>query len=295
MRWARRTWLTVATAGVVALGLSLGATGCGASPAAASAPVLNVVTADYPLADAIDQIGQGKVRVTDVFPPGADPRATVLTPSQAAQVRAAQLVVDVGGGFQPPFEQAAAGAPTTVALLPAVGGGNPYIWLDPVTMERATTVIASALTRANPAAGSTYSNGARDFSDVLSSLGIDYQNTLSDCPHHTLFTANGAFSGLASRYGLVDHPIGGSLSPAEVQRGAAAITASQVGTVFSQPWVSSAAVTAAAHAAHVKVRLLNTLEGAPAGGWPKPASYFNLMEANLGAISRGLQCAQMGP
>jgi zinc transport system substrate-binding protein len=267
--------------------------GCGdtTSPAAAHAPTIQVVTGLYPLAQAIQQIGQDKVTVTDVVPSGADPMTYRLTAAQIAEVHHAALVVQIGGGFQPSLQAAATGA-TTVNLGNQPGESDPYVWLDPTAMGRAINTIATALERANPAASTVYQQGARAFGAELASTGIDYESTLSTCPRTTIVTPDGAFHALASDFDLTDDVVGTAAQPGPATVAAAVNRVQTLGltTVFSEPFTGNGTIDAVASAAHVKVRTLDTLTGPPPGGWPRQADYINLLEANLGTLSNALGC-----
>jgi zinc transport system substrate-binding protein len=269
------------------------ATGCSQSaPADASAPVLSVATGLYPLAQAIEQIGQNKVSIADVVPAGSDPTTFALGPAQADQVHRAGLVVEIGGGFQPSFEHSADGAPDVLQLQAKLGTASPYVWLDPNTMQKAVTLMAGAMEAADPAAAGLFRQGAEAFDASVDSTGIDYESTLSACPRETIFTADTAFAPVASDYGLRDVAVGSSAapSPAAVRDAAGTVEAVGATTVFSEPWQPAGTVEAVAAAAHVKVRQLDTLEGPPPGGWPPQADYIKLMESNLGALSSALGC-----
>jgi zinc transport system substrate-binding protein len=278
-------------AGLALLGIL--AAGCSQSaPADASAPVLSVATGLYPLAQAIEQIGQNKVSVTDVVPAGSDPTTFSLGPAEAAQVRGAGLVIEIGGGFQPSFESAATSAPEVLELEAKLGTASPFVWLDPNTMEKAITLMAGAMEAADPAAAGLFRQGAQAFEASVQSTGIDYESTLSACPRATIFTSDAAFAPMAADYGLHDVAVGSSRAPSltAVQDGAHSVQAAGATTVFSEPWQPAGTVDAVAAAAHVKVRLLDTLEGPPPGGWPPQADYIKLMESNLGALSSALGC-----
>jgi ABC-type Zn uptake system ZnuABC Zn-binding protein ZnuA len=269
------------------------AAGCSQSaPADASAPVLTVATGLYPVAQAIEQIGQSKVTVTDVVPDGSDPTTYRLGPDQALQVRQAGLVVEVGGGFQPSFEGAAAGAPDVLQLQGGLKAPNPYVWLDPNVMQKAVALIAGAMEAADPAAAGLFRQGEQAYAAAVQSTGIDYQSTLSACPRMTIFTADAAFATMADDYGLRDVVLGPSsgATQAAIRRSADTIQTVGATTVFSEPWQPEAVVDTVAEAAHVKVRSLDTLAGPPAGGWPRQADYINLMESDLGALSSALGC-----
>jgi zinc transport system substrate-binding protein len=280
-------------AAATAIVVGLAATACGAnSSAAPNAPVLRVVTGLYPLAQAVEQIGQNKVAVTDVVPAGSDPMTYRLSPAQAAEVHRATVVVQIGDDFQPTFEAAAAGARSVVDLRSQLAVSDPFVWLDPAVMARAVGVIASALERADPQAASSFRDGARAFTAEINSTGIDYESTLSTCPRHTIVTPDAAFLNVAGDYGLSDDVVGTSPDPdpATVAAAASRITTQGLSTAFSEPFVGEGTIRSVAAAAHLKVRTLDTLSGPPPGGWPRAANYINLLEANLGALNNALGC-----
>jgi zinc transport system substrate-binding protein len=250
-----------------------------------------VVTGLYPIAQAARQIGAGAITVTDVVPAGSDPRTYHLTPAQEAQVRRAPVLILVGAGFQPSLDAAASGALRVLDLQATLSAADPYVWLDPQLMVRAVAAIAATLEAANPANASVYRSGARAFSDEVASTGIDYQSTLSVCPRRTIVTADGAFLGMAHRYGLKDQVVetGSSIANATAAAQSAGVT-----TAFSEPFVDGGPVDAVAAGAHLKLRVLDPLTGPPPGGWPRQADYLRLMEANLGALNSALGCPDTG-
>ncbi|MBO0693266.1 MAG: zinc ABC transporter substrate-binding protein, partial [Acidimicrobiaceae bacterium] len=214
---------------LLALIAALVAAGCGNTVSRVNAPVLTVVTSLYPLAQAVEEVGGSQVRVIDLARPGVDPRTMTLNRGERREIRRAALVVDIGRGFQPSVEAAAEGARRNLALLPALGGTNPYIWLDPALMEKAATLIRTALTGAEPAARSVFTTGALDLVSEASSLDIDFQNSLAVCPDSTFVTSDDAFARMAARYGLTDHAVGTTAQPdtAQVEAATSAITASR--------------------------------------------------------------------
>jgi zinc transport system substrate-binding protein len=257
--------------------------GCSQSPTdASSAPALEVVTGVYPLAQAAQQIGQTRVHVTDVVPAGADPRRYTLTPAQTSLVHRAGLVLEVGGGFQPSFEQAAAGAARVTRV-------DRFAWVDPAAMKGAVGSIAAAMEAADPAAAGLFREGATSFAAEVSSDGIDYQSTLSTCSRTTILTPDGAFASMAKDNGLTDVIVGtGTLQAAQVETFAGRVERAG-GKIFSETWTPDDAVRQVALAVHAKVSTLDTMIGAPAGGWPD-GRFVDLLEANLGVLSSALGC-----
>ena len=265
--------------------LAVMAGGCtSSSPTTPGPPVLVVVTALDPLQMAVAQIGQSRVEVTDPVPNGANPLSYQLPPAAATMVSRAGLAVGIGGGFQPSFESAARQARRAVFLLTGSGRSNPYVWLDPKLMQNAVAQLAAAMEAANPPAAALYRQGERAFSDILASTGIDYSSTLSTCLAQTMFTPDQAFSAMAGQYGLKDVVLAGPGATARVE-------GSDATTVFAETWADDRTVEAAAGAAHLRVRVLDTLLGPPAGGWPDRATYIDRLEANLGTLTAGLNCS----
>jgi len=281
--------------------LAVGATGCGGSTHTATAPVLTVVTGLWPLAQAAAEIGQANVSVDDVVPPGADPRTYQLSPAGASRVRRAGVVLEVGGGFQPSFEAAAATSAHLVRVLPPATA-SPYVWLNPFTMETAARTIAAALEKANPAAAATYRTGLENQEAELGSLDADYQSTLSTCPDQALVTVVDAFAGLHPRYPVIDRAIlDGPPSPvpsaATVRTEVAAIRATGATTIYNETWIPESDILAATTQTGVQVRRIGTLEGPPTPvPWPYShgREYVSLMETNLTTISDALHCPSPG-
>ena len=296
MRILRSTAL--ARLGVAAASVALVASvaSCGgAPPKPASQPALVVVTGLYPLAQAVDQIGQGRARGENVVPTGTDPRTYRPDASAASKLSQAALVLLGPPGVQPAIDSAVAGSARQVVHVAPPTGGT-YFWLDPAAMRSAVEQIASAMETADPRDAATFRSGAVAFRDTLGSTDIDYQSTLSTCPRRDVFVPDVAFAEMTRRYGLTLHVVAGVDQPqaAVVRSAVAAIQATATTTVFVETWGPQPAVRAAAAAAGVKVRYLDTLLGAPPGGWPRQATYVNLLEANLGALSSALGCPDQG-
>ena len=86
--------------------------------------------------------GSLPTRSTDVVnltPPGAEPHDLELSPSDVETIRDAELVVYIGGGFQPALEDAVdLREGDSLDLLR--GGEDPHIWLDPIRFAQAVRV-----------------------------------------------------------------------------------------------------------------------------------------------------------
>ena len=107
----------------------IAAAGCGGSDQKAEAPT--IVAGFYPLAWVAEQVAAPGTHVVNLTPAGAEPHDLELSPSDVRNVSDADLVVYVGGGFQPALEDAVAqrDGPSLDVLRP--GESDPHIWLDP--------------------------------------------------------------------------------------------------------------------------------------------------------------------
>lgn len=277
---------------VVAIAV-LAAAGCGRASRQVAAPTITVVASIEPLAQMVTAIGGPTVSVVDLARPGVDPRTAPLSTPQAAQVRRAAVVVEVGGGFQPAVEAAASGAGRVVTVSSKLGRSITDAWLDPVAMQRQAKAVAGAMEAANPPAAGRYANGERDFADQLSSMAINYEGRLGTCARQDIAAPDAALAGVAAQYRLRLHEVGAMTSPdpAQVSRAAAAVAATGITTLFREPWIPAGTVDAVGAATGDRVKTFDTLEAPPAGGWPKGSTYLTLLEANLGTLSAALGCS----
>jgi zinc transport system substrate-binding protein len=137
--------------------------GCSGS-SAGTRGTMSVVASFYPLAEAAEQVGGGAVSVTNLTAPGVEPHDLELTPQQIAAISTADVVLYLGGGFQPAVEDALTDATgTTVDVsadlrsLPVPAGGSdaslsadPHVWLDPVLYGDIVRTTEQALAGASP-------------------------------------------------------------------------------------------------------------------------------------------------
>jgi zinc transport system substrate-binding protein len=274
-----RCWLAL-------LAVITSASSCGSTPSTPSAH-LKVVASVFPLAELARQVGGGRATVTDLTPTGVEPGNLQLNREQVAAIQSADVVLDVGGGFQPQLEQAAASAKAAVPVLSSIGGVDPRVWLDPVLTERVATLIGDALTRADPLGAAEYRRGVREVTAQLGAMDIDYRSSLADCARKDIITSQPAFGRLASRYALEEHAIA---DPTRLAPLVDLAKAKQLTTVFTEPFVSSTAAESLAHQAHLKLEVLDPIDGLTAAEQSRRATYLSLMTDNLAKLRSALAC-----
>src|SRR5438093_1401790 len=150
-----RTIISIATTTILAAGL----VACGSARGSTGPGTIQVVTAFYPLEEAVTRVGDDRVTVTDLTPPGVEPHDLELTPSQLGAVADADMIFYLGGGFQPAVEDAVSNAQgqaidvsADLRTLPIPPGetepsltADPHVWLDPVLYRQIVDEVERTL------------------------------------------------------------------------------------------------------------------------------------------------------
>ena len=279
----------------LAAALALALTACGGSNAGGPtrpAPArLDVIAGFYPLAFAAAAIGRGRVDVTNLTPPGAEPHDLELSPRDVQRVRAAGLVLYLGQRFQPALEDAVGEGAEGQAIdllrgLALAPGGDPHVWLDPVRYAQVGERIGKAL--GDPEAGSR-------FADRLETLDREYRSGLAECRRREIVTSHAAFGYLAERYGLEQIAVTGVApeaepAPRELERVARLARERGATTIFTETLVSPEIAETVAREIGAQTAVLDPLEGLTEDDAERGEDYFSLMRRNLETLREALGC-----
>jgi len=280
--------------------LTLAGCGGGGDPGGESGAV-SVVAGFYPLAYAAERIGSETVSVRNLTPPGAEPHDLELSPRDVEAVRDADVVLSLGGSFQPALEDAIEGSSGQafdlldgIELREGEHGGDeadepaldPHVWLDPVLYAGIAERIGEALGRPEQAAV---------LAAELHALDEEFAAGLADCERRALVTSHEAFGYLAARYGLEQVGVTGlspetEPAPRDLERVVAAVRESGATTVFFETLVSPELAETVAREAGVETAVLDPLEGLTEDELRAGEDYFTVMRENLAALRQGLGC-----
>jgi zinc transport system substrate-binding protein len=264
--------------------------GCGGSNGGSSSGSghTEVVASFYPLAWTAEQVaGEDHVQVHNLTSPGTEPHDVELTARDVERIRSADIVLYLGGGFQPAVEDAVDGAKgTAVGLLVDPVGHDPHVWLDPRRFATIAQRVADAL------GGSA---DATRLTDELRKLDADYTKGLAHCRRHEIVTAHEAFGYLARRYGLKQVAITGispeaEPTPRELEHVIDRVRATGATTVFFETLVSPRLAKTVARETGARTDVLNPIEGLTPEQVSHGESYLTVMRENLSAIRRALGC-----
>lgn len=299
--------------GVVVLTLALVANGCSLRAPGTGKPL--VMASVYPLAFFASQIGGDAVEVRLLVPPGAEPHDWEPTPRDVAAIGDARLLVYNGAGLEPWIDrlapslpatgprviEATSGLPLLSVKVPASGGGDhgdgvdPHVWLDPEMAKAQAEVIRSALTAAMPAEAAGFRQRADRLVQRLDALNRSFTQGLAQCRVRAFVTAHLAFSYLADRYGLEQIAIAGlspedTPTPARLAELTRLVRERQVRVVFFEELTSPAVAQTLAREAGARTGVLDPLEGLSDSAAKAGLDYFGVMERNLDALRRAMDC-----
>ena len=292
-----------------------GAAGAGGSP--------QVVAAFYPLFEAAREVGGDRVDVVNLTPAGTEPHDLEVTTRQVDLIEGADVVIYLGGGFQPGVEEVAGRAegevidvladldllPTAAGEEPGKEGGDegdagesgmdPHVWLDPGLLGRLVERVETALVRRDAAGKAAYARNSDAYRRRLAQLDDEFDRRLSNCRRRVIVTAHAAFGYLARRYGLTQEPIAGITPESEPDPRRLAelvelVRATGTTTVFTETLVSPRIAETLAREAGVTTAVLNPLEGLGDDELRRGATYISVMRDNLTTLAGALDCGD-GP
>ena len=274
---------------MILLALTAGATACGGTDAGAEGGRTEVVAGFYPLAFAAEEIGGGGVEVTNLTTAGAEPHDVELSVRDVERVRSADVVLFLGGGFQPSLEEAADSAEgEAVDLLAGLDHGedDPHVWLDPIRFAEVAERIGAEL---------GVEASARELVSRLRELDGEFRDGLAGCERREVVTAHDAFAYLGERYDLELIPIAGVTPEAEpsardLEQVADLVRERGATTVFVEPLLSPDIAETVARETGAETATLDPLEGLTDEALDRGEDYFSAMRANLAALREGLSC-----
>jgi zinc transport system substrate-binding protein len=304
---------------VTSLGLIL--TGCSSSDDTSDAAGIKVVAAMYPLEFVTTAIGGDLVNVENFTPPGVEPHDLELTPSQVVKLDDADLLLFISG-FQPALEEAAQqSAPANSLDLLSVDGLNllsatedghdhgaedkhadeeahsdeelvsdPHVWLDPERLVVVAKAVAAKLSEVDPDNSEVFATNLAVFVAELETLDQKFLTGLASCERDLIVTSHAAFGYLADAYGLTQEAIAGlspesEPTPKRLNEIGKEAKADGTTTIFFETLASPKVAQTLASDLNIEAAVLDPIEGISEG-----QTYFSIMESNLKALRKALNC-----
>jgi zinc transport system substrate-binding protein len=283
---------------------------CDSSSSGSDDGTPSIVASFYPLEEAASRVGGNLVTVENLTPPGVEPHDLELAPDDIETIANADVVVYLGGGFQPAVEDALAETEDAVLVdaldavdtEPAPPGEaeegltvDPHVWLDPARFEQVVRAVAAGLSDADPANEAAYGSNAEAYVAELAALDEEFRAGLSDCERTTIVTSHEAFGYLADAYGLTEVAIAGLSPEAEPDAQEIAelldlVEQQGVTTIFAEELVSPDVAETLADEAGVMVDVLDPLESLTDEQVEAGEDYVSVMRENLDRLRAALDC-----
>jgi len=220
----------------------------GLTQGSANASQVNIVAVDGTLCDLTTTLVGDAARVTCLIPPGGNPHAFQMKPSDRQTLAGAALVVHNGFNLTPSVRKISSSGPVVAVgevALPGYSGSDPHVWHDPQASADIIRAISSELKKALP--DETHAGVSRRTSqavvvfDGLSSWGAAQ---FADLPEsrRVIVTDHKTYSHMADRFGfreiamLDSHTTGGVLRPSSLNAITKEIKASDVLVIFKPSW-----------------------------------------------------------
>ena len=182
---------------------------------AADSTEISVMTSFYPLYEFTKQVGQDKVRVSLLVPPGIEPHDWEPTINELQKMYEANLIVINGIGFESWVDGIDTINSGIVIVDTSIGislinndhsSVDPHIWLNPVMAKTQVTNIVNALIKIDPTNEKFYRDNAKSYQAKLDSLDTKIKNELSACKKDFI-TFHNAFSYFSIQYDLNQYTI----------------------------------------------------------------------------------------
>jgi zinc transport system substrate-binding protein len=305
----------------------LGLTGfCGS--ACAQETRTRVVTTLFPLYDFARNIGQDRIDLSMLLPPGVEPHAFEPKPSDMARIAQAEVFIYTGNAMEPWADRIVQGvgnsrlrvvdASRGIALMKMEGGEagaghvkgeqahqhrnqaregvDPHIWLDLANSLKIVDTIADALVLARPADERLLRQNAEAYKEKLRALDASFAAELSKCPKREFIHAGHyAFGYLARRYHLTYVAAQGFVPDSEPTAKQLAALARQVqsrglNVVFYEELVEPRIARTVAKETGAQLLMLHGAHNLSRQDFDKGASFIDIMQANLTNLKRGLGC-----
>ncbi len=193
---------------------------------------LSAIVSFYPLYEFTKQVGQDKVSVSLLIPPGIEPHDWEPTVNDLQKMHEADLIVINGIGFESWADDIDTVNSDVIIVDTSKGisliidddalrkdtnhfdrsTGDPHIWLNPVKAKTQVQNILDALVSIDPENEKFYRQNAQSYQDKLDALDSKIRTELSPC-NKDFIAFHNAFSYFAVEYGLNQHSIVNSNEP----------------------------------------------------------------------------------
>lgn len=288
--------------------LALLLTACESRPAQtqpAAPRKITVVTTLTVLADMIQQVGDDKVQVKPLVPPGGEVHTYQPTPDDIKNVARATIVFYNGAHLEDWIDETIRSASKPNLQIVVLSEGlplikesgnepNPHLWLDVTNAKAYVEKIRDALSKVDPANASYYADRAKSYLGQLAELDTWIQAEMDKIPkaRRKLVTFHDAFPYFARRYGFSLHGVlvaspGKEPSARDLTALVRRIKREEVPAVFAEAQFNAKAMEVLAK--ETGVRVITNLYNDTLSTGPEANTYIAMMKHDVTEIVDALK------
>lgn len=272
--------------------------------AAVHKPVIVVTT--YFLEDFAKQVAGEGATVVNLLPDGTNPHSYEPSPKDLELINSADVFVFNGAGLEPYAERVARTLPQSVRVIEASAGltlveaedkdhgfYDPHVWLDPMMAKKEILWIKNALISVDSKNSAYYSARTSEYYTKLDELDEYVQNRTANLSSREYIGFHPAFTYFNARYNLsyaavIEEFAGDEPSAQEMAHIVDTARATNIRTVFAEPFLDPRAAEAIAKEINGTVAVLNPLHTLTAGDRAKGKDYLSVMRENADTLAKVL-------
>ncbi|MBI5188613.1 MAG: zinc ABC transporter substrate-binding protein, partial [Nitrospirae bacterium] len=270
---------------------------------------LKVIVSIYPLYDFVRQVGEERVDVKLLLPPGASPHTYEPTPKVMKELSEARVFVKIGAGLEFWAEKMikASGSKRLIVVDSSFGiqlirdvhshhstlitqhssldsYADPHIWLDPLIARDIVTKIEKTLIEADPSNAGVYKKNASIYREKLLHLDKEISEKVKTFTIKEYVTFHSAWNYFSKRYGLkvagvIEEAPGKEPSPKHIARIIQEVNRIGNRVIFAEPQFNPKIAEAVARESSAKVLYLD-----PIGGQKGRETYIEMMRYNISVM-----------
>ena len=190
---------------------------------------LKVLASFYPVYEFTKTIGDEKIDVSIIIPPGIEPHDWDPSIQDLQNMQNADMIVINGAGFEPWIAKLISVNPNILIIDTSNGisllekdkqmfnaeiQNDPHVWLNPVLAKKQVQNILNGLIKIDPQNDDYYQENFNAYNSKLIQLDTKIRNELLSCVKKDFLATHDAFSYFANEYGLNQNTIFG-INPSE--------------------------------------------------------------------------------
>lgn len=275
-----------------------------------------VAASFYPLYFFASEIGKDKAKVYNITPAGVEPHNYDPSPQDIAAIQNSKLLIVNGAGFEPWLDKiksefqniTVVNATEGIQLqessekneegkkkLEKESANDPHVWLSPILAKHQVDKILQGYIQVSPNNKAYYEANAKALKHRLDELDRKFEQGLTSCKKTNFITSHAAFGYLAKEYNLTQVSISGispdeEPSPAELAEVTKFARKHKVKYIFFETLVSPKLSETIAREVGAETLVLDPIEGLSDKDVKQGKNYFTVMESNLSALQKSLEC-----